>query len=134
MKKIFEKLKSEGILKKNKIIPSAVNSLTPEKTIQLLRLIINQTKDVIDPKREVVFDHTASLAMGGGRSECSYLGCRIRRIDELTRFATFYSDRVLINNSFADYFHLKIENEDDFLRIKHLFYEDLLLLIKLNHF
>ncbi len=71
MKQIFEKLKSEGILKRNKIIPSAVKSLTQAKMIKLLKLIINQTEDANDPKGEVVFPHTASMSLGGDRSECS---------------------------------------------------------------
>lgn len=58
------------------------------------------------------FSHSASIALGG-RAGCEMLECRLKRIDELARFAVLYSDCVYIDNFFANYEHFRYKTEDE---------------------
>jgi hypothetical protein len=47
--------------------------------------------------------HSASLELGGAPAECTEVGCRLKRISTLARFAGLYSDGVVVHNFFADH-------------------------------
>ena len=53
-------------------------------------------------REDSIFSHSASLSLGGGRRPCRALECRLKRSDELARFAALYSDKVFIHNFIAD--------------------------------
>lgn len=78
-----------------------------------------------------VFEHSATLSLSGGRHPCASIECRRSRIDELARFAAFYSDRVYIRNILSDHSvhpdkHIPVEELRDDIR------DDLTLLIELR--
>ncbi len=55
--------------------------------------------------------HAASLPLGGGVYTCSNVGCRIKRIDQLSQFAALYSDRVYIDNFLREHHHEEDEGD-----------------------
>jgi len=46
---------------------------------------------------------SASPALSGGRHECTHIECRERRVRELIRFSTLFSDVVHVRNGFSDF-------------------------------
>lgn len=65
------------------------------------------------------------------RACCIGWDCRIRRTDDLARFSTLYSDRVYIQNYFADYRH-KPTNWREELDFRYYFAGDLKILTRLK--
>lgn len=62
---------------------------------------ITYYKNLNKPARSI-YAHAASTGLGGGRKPCSNPDCRLDRIEELTQFASLYSDKVYINNFLWD--------------------------------
>lgn len=50
-----------------------------------------------------IFNHTASLPLGGDRYPCESISCRLQKLKELAQFAALYSDKVYVRNFLNDY-------------------------------
>jgi len=62
------------------------------------------------------------------KGACIEWNCRLRRVDCLARFAALYSDRVYIQNYFADYAHASNSEFD----LRYFYTGDLKILLKLR--
>jgi hypothetical protein len=51
-----------------------------------------------------VYDFVASNSLSGGGWPCSSLDCRLRKADELARFAALYADKIVIYNPLSRYY------------------------------
>lgn len=49
------------------------------------------------------YNHSASIALGGGRYPCSSNRCRTSKVEQLTQFAAFYSNHVYVHNFMHNY-------------------------------
>ena len=58
--------------------------------------------DNVKPETSI-YSHSASVSLGGGRSPCRYIGCRLEKVYQLTQFAAFYSDKIYFNNFLYGY-------------------------------
>jgi len=66
-----------------------------------------------------IFDFVANSSLSGGRHPCISPECRLSSVDTLARFASLYSDSVLIHDPFATIFpHSQIEDIDIESRVK----------------
>lgn len=73
-----------------------------------------------------LFSHTAALSLGGGRTPCINLPCRLRRAENLAQIAAFYSDQVFVRNVLSDgYYHLFKDPDENEAEIRQRFAHDL---------
>lgn len=125
MKDFFEFLKSKALIRKNTIQVSTIDKLTKKGIIDLINEI-DQIAVRSKPRvEESIFAISSSLSLSGGREDCTMLGCRLKKLDQLARFAILYSDRVYINSFFADYIHFIHQEE---CKIRQKLYDDLTLM------
>lgn len=103
MHPIYEELEAKGLVRKNNINEESIRRIEFCKALDLLESIAQRTSYLTRPKYESIFDYTASIALGAGRSECFSIFCRMRKADQLARFAALYSDHVIIHNFLADH-------------------------------
>jgi hypothetical protein len=78
-----------------------------------------------------IFEQSASLSLGGGRSPCSELGCRSRRAAKLARFAALYADRVYLHNFLLD-LRDAVTQEINIENLRREFFADLTILAQLR--
>ncbi len=100
---LYEQLENLGLLRGTSPVKAAVRRITPARMRDISEEAAALTS-ASDLERQLApYSFTASLALGGSRSCCWYIGCRRRRIGELARFSALYADQVYINNFLSDY-------------------------------
>jgi len=107
MKSFFEHLRKKGVLSRSGVNKSSIDKLTKIEIIDLSEQLLDICSSLPQKHQPTTFRHFASLSLGGGIEECYSLKCRLKKIDQLARFAVLYSDRVYIRNFLGDYVHLK---------------------------
>ncbi|HEX5735364.1 MAG TPA: hypothetical protein VF131_21215 [Blastocatellia bacterium] len=132
MERVFELLRENNFISRKGVRLSAIESIPKNKIIDIAQAIVTETKLPVDKRDATLFSHSASLSLGGSREECEKLACRTQKINELVRFALFYSDKVYINNFFSGYIHLKDLKDES--KIKARFYDDVCLMQILKPF
>lgn len=96
--------------------------------------VISNSPDDIDVKPSI-FNFSASLSLSGGRYPCPNLRCRLKRIQELIYFASFYSDSVVIFNPFEIFYaffneEIKTEYQEKEIREEAIFVFSALLILR----
>jgi hypothetical protein len=128
--KLFDLLSSKDLLKKEKISIPHIEKMSRRSIIGLSDEILESTKNPNIGSAKSTLTHAASLGLGGGRAEgCVHLECRLDRIDDLSRFALMYSDKVYINNYFCDYQHY---SDDELSHLRRMLFDDLYILQKIR--
>lgn len=128
---LFEILRNTNLLTNDeKVNTPAIASLSTTQIVDITELLTNEMSSVTETTDRTAFVHSASLSLGGSREACMELGCRSSKVDQLARFALMYSDRVYINNFFADYSHIKDSFSGDI--IKRTFFHDLIIAVLLR--
>ena len=51
-----------------------------------------------DTGNSTIFNFAAPADLGGGRTPCAEIGCRLKKIDQLARFAILYADSIRVIN------------------------------------
>jgi hypothetical protein len=125
MNPVFEILENKDLLRKDKISLEALTRLTKKRLLDLIQDLACCTPPTDRTSDKHQLAHSAALSLAGGREECASIGCRMRRLNSLARFAALYRDKVYIPNYFASYEHFKTLTERELI---HCFYDDLLLL------
>jgi hypothetical protein len=100
---LFEFLENADLVVRDSVNENRIATLSGRE----LSDIGIEAANVSDPanvaQAHSVYSHSATLSLGGGTSQCAYIGCRINHISRLAQFAAFYSDRVYIHNFLADH-------------------------------
>jgi len=121
-------------IKKQKISPTKIDKEIKSWSFEKCSEFINKCDEMILYKSipsPTLFSFVASGSFGGGISDCYMPECRVKKIDSLARFSTFYSDRVLIQNPFDKYHEIKsFKNDPTYL--KQLLLGDLKVLFKIE--
>jgi hypothetical protein len=99
---MFEVLQRAGLLKRSAPNPRALMNMPFTRLLEVLDEASASTARRPTSASKSTQIHCASLGLGGGRAECEGLSCRATRLDELSRFAALYADRVVIHNFIAE--------------------------------
>ncbi len=91
------------IVGRNSIEERVLANIPLAKILDALSEIAESTSELSTARPSVELSHCASIPMTGGPGACAEIGCRIRRADEVARFAALYSDCVYFHNEIADY-------------------------------
>ncbi len=103
---VLEILQQHGLLKGKTSSLSAVEHLSLAGLIDISQEIHEEVTKTHTPISNPTFSFSASMGLSGGGSsclECNSMDCRIRRINQLARFASMYSDKISILNPFIFY-------------------------------
>lgn len=100
---LFEHLENAGLVRRGQPQLSRIYSLTAEEIAELgsESELITSVSEL--PREQGAFAHSATLSLGGGRTPCATVECRMRHADRLTSFATLLSDRVYVHNFLSDH-------------------------------
>lgn len=115
MRAFFEHLKKKNILSRSGVDKRSIEKLSKMKIIDLSEQLLDICSSVEEKRQPTTFKHFSSLSLGGGIEECASLECRLKKIDQLARFAVLYSNKVYIRNFLGDYEHLKNEPKIELL-------------------
>lgn len=126
MNSILQILKEKNILGNKGPLIRSIDSLSLGEFVDIAKEIKARIKSNYKPVKNPLFSHSASLSLGGSSLECSYIDCRIQRINNLARFALMYSDKVFIDNFFGGYTDL--DSNADLSWAKENFFDDLLVI------
>ena len=126
MKMLFEFLKDFELVKRNRVNVSIIASLTRREIYKIVELLLHLTETQHPPQPENTFIHSASQSLAG-RWNCTFLLHRLAQLDELGRFAAFYSDAVYVENFFLDYEHF-----DSLNMLREMLHDDLWLLLTMK--
>lgn len=124
MNNFIDYLKYKDLISCRGVNTSLINRLSSAKVLDHAKELIQSTELKTESEIHTTFSHCASISLAGGRSECEYIGCRLERLENLARFAAFYSDRVYIRNFFSDYVHYERLPDEE---LKRRFIEDVFL-------
>lgn len=116
---------------------NAKNVISKWSVEKCKRFIIKCEESLKEEKRPKFSDSSfvATSSLSGDISDCAGLSCRVKRVDELARFALLYSDRALLLSPFSKYHHHDILVEEKqhligdittILHVKPLLIEDYL--------
>jgi hypothetical protein len=121
----YELLYNLDLIKNGKVNPPAIRNLTKKKMLDVAKefIEISKTNDVV--RETSIFSQSASHSLGGGVDECRGLRCRLKKIDNLSRYAILYTNKVFIDNLFIRYRHYENSSKSD---IFEEFYNDLIIL------
>src|SRR5215216_4019528 len=125
MNTLFEILQTNDLVSRTDVNTSAVESLSKAQIIEISEALVEASQPQELQRKASIFTHSASLSLGGGREGCANIEHRAEKLSHLARFAIMYSDRVYIDNFFADYEHYA-QNEN--YNMNRVFYEDVRLL------
>ena len=128
MKKYFEYLETNFPNKDGKVNAGSVSKLSANKIIDMSKELSSL---IVEPKiknNTSVFNHCASITLGGGRGSCWAYDCRKERLNQIARIAALYSDKIHINNYFSHYTSHHYENDS----IHRDFYDDLSLIYQIR--
>jgi hypothetical protein len=125
MEVFFDLLNQKGLVKRGKINREATDKLS---RLDLMKYAAEITTRISTKKieKELGHSHFATSNLAGGRTDCFVLDCRMKRIDQLARFAILYSDRVYIGNYFSAYL---TDNSIDLEGLRTSFFNDLMILL-----
>jgi hypothetical protein len=98
----LELLYNSGLINQNGVNIDRLKAISVEELtdVALESVELSATKEA-EPQNNV-FSHTASMALAGGPQPCQAMDCRLKRAQELSRFAALFSDKVYIHNILAD--------------------------------
>lgn len=96
---LFELLENAGFLKGSTINIDRIARAKRSELVSVAEQSAELTPTSSVTNCDPVFSHTASLTLGGGPTPCVWGECRIKRARELVQFASFYSDRIFVNNN-----------------------------------
>ena len=99
---LFERLEKAGLIKRGHVHLDSAVRMPFAKALDLLDTVTADTNQLSDHIHVSAHTSCASFGLGGGRDECWQIGCRIKAVDELARFAALYSDQVFVHNYLAD--------------------------------
>lgn len=102
MQTLYQYLRSKELASRNGIRQESVQKLTHITIENMARELDGICLEKSGRRSIPTFKHFASLALAGGREECSELECRQKKLDELSRFAIMYSDRVFVRSFITD--------------------------------
>ncbi len=130
---LFEQLEVAGLLGRDGVQSNRVRAASKEDLFELAEQSqLVTSADFLQPA-QTVFEHSASVSLGGGRQPCADLKCRMKRVQELARFAALYSDRVYIRNPLMDHIvtHRHRRGMED-ADVRRHFHDDLIILNELR--
>ena len=130
MNSITNLLHKKNLVKKNSPNIETINSLSFNDIEKIGAELEDIIKSETKPVKNNIATHTASSGLGGGISECSGLSCRINSIDQLSRFALMYSDKIYIQSYFTKYPVISVFYDLDSLR--ETFFDDITLILELG--
>ena len=99
MNAIFDIFNKNGLIKRNKVLEETIASLTKLK----IEKLVNSINDQIELSSGTTYKghcHISSFSLSGSGEECSQIGCRLKKVDQLARFSALYSDVIYIRNPF----------------------------------
>jgi hypothetical protein len=104
-----------GLLDERRILPENVQEKVfrlSRSKLQKLALALAEAVPIDHRQAQSPFDFVANSPLSGAPTPCLDPDCRIRHVDDLSRFAALYADRTLVRNPFETYVHGF--SEDDF--------------------
>jgi len=113
MKTFFEHLRKKNIVSHRGINKKIIDKLSKIKMIDLSEELLDICLSLAQKRPPTRYGHFSSLSLSGAIEGCYSLKCRLKRIDQLARFAALYSDGVYIRNFLDDYAHLKNESKTE---------------------
>jgi hypothetical protein len=132
MEVFFENLKRNGLISRKGIDKQRIDRFPKSKLIDLSEELVEACPSIKNSKRNaLVLRHFASLELGGGPEVCPALECRLKKIDQLARFAGIYSDVVFIRNFLGDYHHFRDASVSE-SELKRRFYIDLSVILHIR--
>lgn len=126
MKLLFEFLKDFGLVKRNRVNASLVESLPRRDLYRVVELLTHLTETQEPNTTKTVFSYSASQSLAS-RWNCTFLPHRLVQLNHLANFAAFYSDCVYVENCFLDYEHF-----DDLNMLRETLHDDLWMLIAMK--
>jgi hypothetical protein len=98
----LELLYNSGLINQHGVNGVRIRTISVEELadIAVESVDLSATRTV-EPQNNV-FSHTASVALSGGTQPCQAMDCRLKRAQELSRFAALFSDKVFVHNILAD--------------------------------
>lgn len=133
MSEILKKIEGYDLIKSKKVNIEKISSLKFSKLLDFADDISSYLSQTPPQNCNNLFEHTASLALGGGRDECNSFKCRQNRLLSLSRYAALYCDKVYIDNFLSDYapsFGHPPKNDSQYFRRRVA--EDIALLISIR--
>lgn len=116
-------LRKYGLLGRSGPVESSIERLSLSEIVDITEEIDEAVRAKHKPVINPLFSHSASLGLSGSSWECAYIGCRIKRITQLARFALMYSDRVFIDNPLSQY--KELDSKDYLSLVKQDLLDDL---------
>lgn len=105
MKSFFEYLEKNNLRNPSKVV-ERIFKLPLNKVIEILGncyYLINSNRPNLSAKN--IFDFSANTSLSGGIYPCSCIECRIKKVYNLSVFASLYADTILIPNFFEHFYH-----------------------------
>lgn len=112
-KAFFEHLNKKNLSEKS--FEEVVAKWTPTQIIDFIiesKALLPTDKAASDS----IFDFIANSSLSGGRHPCVAKSCRLSRVDSLARFASLYSDSVLIQDPFPS-----VKSDSQYTSVKESF-------------
>ncbi len=126
MNPIFDYLRTKDLIVNSEVNEKKISSLSLSQFVELneeLEEIIRAEHKTI---KKSTYSYSSSLNLSGSSIDCRFMKCRLKRLDQLARFALLYSDQVVIPSYFTGYSSLSDNNHLE--SQKYNFYADLALL------
>jgi hypothetical protein len=98
----FEPFAQAGFIRNDAVDVDRIANASLSNLVEMIR---RSEEAVVGKSREreiSTFAHCASMTLSGGRFPCDKLSCREQRADEVTQFASLYSERVYLNNILSE--------------------------------
>jgi hypothetical protein len=124
-------LRKQGLLGKRGPDASKISSLNLANIVDISKEVDEAVRCGYNPAEQSIFRHAASLNLGGSSIECCWIGCRLRRIRSLARFALMYSDDVYIDCFLSGY--KDISSNSELEAAKKGLYDDLVVLHEIEY-
>jgi hypothetical protein len=129
MTHLFHVLEYEGIIENGEVNEAKVFQLPFSKLIDIADASISNSSTLEKYKDA---SYTSSFGLGGYPSECTYIDCRLKKIEQLARFSVLYADRVIIKNFMADYSSSEHPPDEDSEWFRQRFTDDLRVLLQVR--
>lgn len=131
MREVFELLHRRGLTSEEQIESKIMHGWSIKDILDFNAELLD-TIEVTHPAETdlTAFNFIANSDMTAQRGTCINWDCRLRRVENLARFAALYADRVYIENYFFDYTHPSAFMDE--LLIRYCYTGDLKILLRLR--
>jgi hypothetical protein len=129
----LEHLDRSGFISGREVRSDRVAAAGPAELLDVALAATQAAQAAEYDDKGTIFTQSASLSLGGGRRPCSAINCRLKKAEDLARYALLYSDRVYFNNFLADHVaHAASLTPARFELMRQYFADDLAVIARLR--